>query len=74
MLTQSTACTLVVGTVATDLKFWAQLLGQSSAQALLGFALTRLSKWEMALHHWWALADVSFRGEMVGWALGLEWI
>ncbi len=59
--------------LAPDLTCWAQLPGRSSAQSL-GFALARRSWREMALRHRWARADALHRGEMVGWALGLEWI
>ncbi len=52
---------------------WAQLPGQSSAQ-LLCLALACRLWWEMALRHRWAQADTLHRGEMVDWALGLEWI
>ncbi len=59
--------------LAPGLTGWAQLPWRSSAQ-LLGFALARRSRREMALRHRWARADAPHRGEMVGWALGLEWI
>ncbi len=59
--------------LAPDLTGWALLPGRSSAQSL-GFALARRSRWEMALRHRWARADAPYSGEMVGWALGLEWI
>ncbi len=60
VLSPSTTCSLVMGTVAS---------GQSSAQSSAG-----RSRQEMAFRHWWARADAPHRGEMVGWALGLEWI
>ncbi len=59
--------------LAPDLTGWALLPGRSSAQSL-GFTLARRSRREMALRHRWARADALYRGEMVGWALGLEWI
>ncbi len=59
--------------LAPDLTGWAQLPGRSSAQSL-GFALARRSRREMALRHLWARAGAPHRREMVGWALGLEWI
>ncbi len=59
--------------LAPGLMGWAQLPGRSSAQSL-GLALARRSRQEMALRHRWARAGAPYRGEMVGWALGLEWI
>ncbi len=59
--------------LAPGLTGWAQLPGRSSAQSL-GLALARRSRREMALRHRWAWADAPHRGEMVGWALGQEWI
>ncbi len=59
--------------LAPGLTGWAQLPGRSSAQSL-GFALARGSRREMVLRHLWARADTPYRGEMVGWALGQEWI
>ncbi len=58
--------------LAPDLTGWALLPGRSSAQSL-DFALACRSRREMALRHRWARADAPYRGEMVGWALGLEW-
>ncbi len=59
--------------LAPDLTGWAQHPGRSSAQSL-GFVLARRSRREMALRHRWARAGAPHRREMVGWALGLEWI
>ncbi len=68
-------CWALSPALAPDLTGWALLPGRSSAQSL-GFALARRSWQEMALRHRWARADAPYRGEMVGWALGLglEWI